>query len=117
MKRWEVLSLLKADFLYRALPWTDLILNEGRFIDDLNVTLSGRLSVICTFLLLATLLGALWIPWLLILAVACMMGLLLINRDLYRFFRKNAVLLCRKNNPLALGLLFLQRPGLCHRVF
>jgi GT2 family glycosyltransferase len=88
LKRWEVMSLLKADFLYRALPWTDLILNEGRFIDDLNVGLSGRLSVICTFLLLSTLCGAFWIPWLLAAAVACMIGLLLINRDVYRFFLK-----------------------------
>lgn len=88
LKRWEFLSLLKADFLYRALPWTDLILNEGRFIDDLNIDVSNRLSVICTFLLPAALLGTLWIPWLLIPAVVCVLGLLLINRDLYRFFYK-----------------------------
>ena len=88
LKHWEVKSLLKADILYRALPWTNLILNEGRFIDDLNVNLSGRLSVICTFILLLTTLGTFWIPWLLVPAVVCMMGLLLINRDLYRFFLK-----------------------------
>ena len=88
LKRWDVLSLLKADFLYRALPWTDLILREGRFIDDLNVKISDRLSVTCTFVLLSTLLGALWIPWLLVPALLCMMGLLWINLDLYRFFRK-----------------------------
>ena len=88
LKHWGFWTLLKADFLYRALPWTNLILNEGRFIDDLNVNLSGRLSVICAFLLLPTLAGAWWIPWLLIPAALCMMGLLLINRDLYRFFLK-----------------------------
>jgi glycosyltransferase involved in cell wall biosynthesis len=88
LKRWEILSLLKADIKYRALPWTDLILKEGNFIDDLNITLSGRLSVICTFVLLSSLLGALWMPWLLIFALTCMMGLLLINQDLYRFFFK-----------------------------
>jgi len=88
LKRWEFLSLLKADFLYRALPWTDLILNEGRFIDDLNIDVSNRLSVIFTFLLAATMLGALWSPWLLIPAGVCGLGLLLINRDLYRFFYK-----------------------------
>lgn len=88
LKRWEILSLLKADFKYRALPWTDLILKEGRFINDLNTTLSSRVSVICAFLLSATLLGACWISWLLILALACVVGLLLINQDLYRFFCK-----------------------------
>ena len=70
LKRWEILSLLKVDFKYRALPWTDLILKEGNFINDLNTTLSSRLSVICTFLLLASLLGAFWIPWLLICLLA-----------------------------------------------
>jgi GT2 family glycosyltransferase len=88
LKRWEIFSLLKADFKYRALPWVDLILKEGNFIDDLNTTLSSRLSVICTFLLLALLLGAFWMPWLLIFTLACIMGLLLINQDLYRFFGK-----------------------------
>jgi len=88
LKRWEILSLLKADFRYRALPWTDLILKEGRFIDDLNIDFSSRLSVICTFILPATLLGTFWIPWLLAITFACMAGLLLMNRDLYRFFHK-----------------------------
>ena len=88
LKRWEILSLLKADFQYRALPWTDLILKEGRFIDDLNTTLSSRVSVICAFLLLVTILGAWWMPWLLILVISCMVGLLWINQDLYRFFYK-----------------------------
>jgi hypothetical protein len=23
LKRWEIFSLLKADFLYRAIPWTE----------------------------------------------------------------------------------------------
>ena len=87
LKRWDVSSLLKADFQYRALPWTDLILKDGRFIDDLNIDLSNRLSVICTFLSLAALFGALWMPWLLVPAGVCLMGLLLLNRDLYRFFR------------------------------
>jgi GT2 family glycosyltransferase len=88
LKRWEAHSLLKADFFYRALPWTDLILNEGRFIDDLNINISGRISVVLSFLLFSTLFGALWIYWLFVPAVLCMMGLLAINWNLYRFFRE-----------------------------
>lgn len=88
LKRWECLSLLKADILYRALPWTELILEEGRFIDDLNTTRSNRLSVIFTFVLISALIGSLWTPWLLVLAGVCMMGLLVLNRDAYRFFRE-----------------------------
>jgi len=89
LKRWGIVSLLRADFLYRAIPWTNLILNEGRFIDDLNVNLSGRLSVIFTFALLSSLCGTFWIPRLMVPAIMCAAGLVLINRDLYRFFRKN----------------------------
>jgi GT2 family glycosyltransferase len=88
LKRWNIRSLLKADFLYRALPWTDLILNEGCFFDDLNIKLSERISVTCTFILLLSLIGALFIPWFLVPALSCVMGLLLINWNLYRFFRK-----------------------------
>jgi len=40
LKHWGVVSLLKADFCYRALPWTELILRDRRFINDLNLQLS-----------------------------------------------------------------------------
>lgn len=87
MKRWDVLSLLKADFFYRALPWTGLILREGRFIDDLNLKISNRLSVISVYILFLTLLGALFLPWLFAPMVFLMMALLALNRGLYRFFK------------------------------
>lgn len=32
LKRWEVVSLLRADFFYRALPWTELILRDRQFM-------------------------------------------------------------------------------------
>ena len=86
LKRWEVLSLLKTDFFCRALPWTDLILREGRFIDDLNVKLSSRISVVMTYLLLLALLPTLWIPWLFVPAIFLIIGLLTLNWDLYCFF-------------------------------
>jgi len=87
LKRWEVLSLLKADFFYRALPWTDLILNEGRFINDLNLKLSSRISVMAVFLLALTVIGAMFVPRLLGLSVFFMVLILILNRDLYHFFQ------------------------------
>jgi glycosyltransferase involved in cell wall biosynthesis len=86
LKRWEPLSLLKADFFYRAVPWTDLILNEGCFVNDLNINISSRISVVLSYLLLATLLGTFWVYWLFAPVVLCMIGLLSINWNLYRFF-------------------------------
>ncbi|MCK4824039.1 glycosyltransferase, partial [bacterium] len=87
LKRWSAMSLLKADFFYRALPWTDLILNEGRFIDDLNLKASNRISVMSIYLLILALLGGVWTPWSLIPTVFLMMVLFGFNWDLYRFFR------------------------------
>jgi glycosyltransferase involved in cell wall biosynthesis len=87
LKRWGVASLLKADFFYRALPWTALILKEGRFINDLNLKISGRISVMLTYLFLLTVVGALAVPWLLVVAFLIMVSLLVINWDVYRFFR------------------------------
>jgi len=55
LKHWGILSLLKADFFYRALPWTDLILNEERIIDDPNLRFSSRISVMTVFMLPLTL--------------------------------------------------------------
>jgi GT2 family glycosyltransferase len=87
LKRWGVISLLRADFFYRALPWTDLILSEGKFIDDLNVTISNRVSVIFTYALCLALLGSWWLPWLFPVALVMMVGLILIHWDFYRFFK------------------------------
>jgi len=87
LKRWDVLSLLRADFFYRALPWTSLILRDKQFINDLNLKTSDRLSVISVYMLILTLLPALWIPWLFIPAVFFMTALLALNWDIYRFFK------------------------------
>jgi len=87
LKHWGILSLLKADFFYRALPWTDLILNEGRIIDDLNLKLSSRISVMAVFMLPLTLIGSMFAPLLLILSAFLMVLLLGLNWNLYRFFK------------------------------
>jgi len=87
LKRWTVGSLLRADFFGRALPWTRLILGGERFIDDLNLNLRSRLSVVAVFLLLATLAGGLLEPRVLLAAIPLMAALVWLNRDLYRFFR------------------------------
>ncbi len=86
MKRWGVFSILKTDFFQRALPWTELILNDRQFINDLNVDASSRISVMLTHGIPAALLGALWQPGCLIIAAVLGLALLRINAPLYRFF-------------------------------
>ncbi len=54
LKRWEVGSVLKTDFFYRALPWSELTFRSGWMPNDLNLRISQRISVV-----LGGLLGAL----------------------------------------------------------
>jgi GT2 family glycosyltransferase len=86
LKRWRVGSLLKTDFFRRALPWTELILRDRRFVNDLNLQTSSRFSVMLSYALLGALIGAfLWLPFLIIAGVSILL-LLTLNAPLYRFF-------------------------------
>lgn len=87
LKRWEPLSLLRAEVLYRALPWTELLLSDRQFDADLNLSYANRMSVVCVFALLGCLAGAFFFPWsALITAATLVLALLIINVNVYRFF-------------------------------
>lgn len=51
LKRWTLVNLIKTDIFDRAMPWTELILRDGRMPNDLNIQLSQRVSVALAFLL------------------------------------------------------------------
>lgn len=86
LKRWGVVSLLRADFFYRALPWTALILRNRQLKNDLNLQWSSRVSVILAYALLGSTVLAWW--WFPALPLALVLGvaLLAINRPVYQFF-------------------------------
>lgn len=88
LKRWGIYSMLQADFFYRAIPWTELILRDRRFVNDLNIRHSERLCVVLTYGLVGALIGAFW--WVPLVAVAAliMVALMVINAPFYRFFLK-----------------------------
>jgi GT2 family glycosyltransferase len=86
LKRWTVSSLLRADFLLRALPWTALILREGKLLNDLNLKLSSRISTAAIYLLAVCLAFCYRFPWLFIPVAACALALIVLNWDLYCFF-------------------------------
>ena len=46
LKQWSLLSLLRADILYRAVPWSELIIKSGDMINDLNLQFSAKISAI-----------------------------------------------------------------------
>ena len=86
LKRWGVISLLRADFFYRALPWTALILRNNQLKNDLNLQWSSRISVVLVYALLGAIVAAWW--WSVTLITACIfiLALLAINWSVYQFF-------------------------------
>lgn len=45
LKRWSPWELLRTDVRDRAVPWSELLLERGRFTNDLNVDVRGRVKV------------------------------------------------------------------------
>jgi GT2 family glycosyltransferase len=86
LKRWGAIPLLRSDFFCRAIPWTDLILHEGRVVNDLNLGVSSRISIVFAYLLVAALAAALRRPGFIGLAVVLGAMLVMLNAGLYSFF-------------------------------
>lgn len=86
LKCWRLLSLLRAEIFYRALPWTELILSQRQPMNDLNLDRANRLSVVLSYVMLSSLVGGWVTPILWIIAIATMVALLVINQRVYRFF-------------------------------
>lgn len=86
LKRWEPVSLLRAEVFYRAIPWTELLWRDRQFNNDLNLKTSSRTSLLLTYGLLIALIAGWWQGW--ALAIAAIFGLLLLilNQSVYRFF-------------------------------
>lgn len=88
LKRWEIANMLKTDFFRRALPWTELILQQQQFINDLNLKTSNRISVVLVYGILATLSVSWWRPvWLYVSAILALL-LVSLNMPVYCFFRR-----------------------------
>ncbi|MDA0658065.1 MAG: glycosyltransferase [Planctomycetota bacterium] len=80
LKRWTLATLIRADVFDRALPWTQLILEQGTMPNDLNLTLSQRLCVILSASLVVFLIVASWYePGLVVLPVIAGCSVLLVD--------------------------------------
>lgn len=86
LKNWQPISLLRAEIFYRALPWTELILRDRQLVNDLNLKLSSRLSVLLTFGLLGAVVAAFWSSKFLVVVGVLSLLLLILNASVYRFF-------------------------------
>ncbi|MBD1868182.1 glycosyltransferase [Cyanobacteria bacterium FACHB-471] len=87
LKCWRPVSLLRAEFFYRALPWTELLWRDRQFVNDLNLKTSSRVSLVLTYGLLIALAASFW--WLPALGLAGILSLslLLLNFSVYQFFQ------------------------------
>ncbi len=81
MKRWTLVPMIRTDIQKRAIPWTLLLLRQGKIPNDLNLRHSQRLSALCAAALVATLaIGSWFHPSMLLLLLLPLCGLLLIDR-------------------------------------
>ncbi|WP_373534178.1 glycosyltransferase family 2 protein [Microcoleus sp.] len=100
LKRWEAMGMVKADFFYRALPWTELIWRDRQLNNDLNLQVSNRLSVILTYAMLLLVLGTCWSLNCLLAVPFVAVPLVAINAPLYRFFQqKHGLIFALKTIP------------------
>jgi len=89
LKQWNLYSLIYTDVVCRALPWSRLIIETKNLPDDLNLKMNQRASFIlaalaCVFLLLSVI-----YPPSIVLSAAALLGVVALNRKLYRFFYRS----------------------------
>lgn len=88
-KKWTLLQMVKADIFSRGIPWARLLFQDSyasREIGDLNLKLTGFLSVILAWIGGLLLPLSLWFPKLLFYAFLVLGLALAINLPTYRFF-------------------------------
>ena len=96
LKRWTFWNLLKTDILQRGIPWTVLILQNKRFPNDLNISISQRISIALVYLLLFSLFLTVamvsYTPSFLMLSMSIFLSIVYANLHFYEF-------LARKRGP------------------
>jgi glycosyltransferase involved in cell wall biosynthesis len=88
MKRWTFTDVLRTDVLHRAIPWTRLILSQGRIPNDLNTSRSSQISALLAWTIVLVAAAALLAPRLLWIALAAALAHIVLNAGLYAFFAR-----------------------------
>jgi GT2 family glycosyltransferase len=86
LKRWSLGSMLRADILHRAVPWSRLILEHGAMLNDLNLRMADRISAVLVCLAAALAVASPFWPSLLLGALPLVGAVLVLNRDAFVFF-------------------------------
>lgn len=86
LKRWRPWQMIQTDIFCRALPWTELLLRDRHPMNDLNLQVNNRLSVMCSFASVLAIAPALFYPWALGVSALALMLLFTLNFGIYNFF-------------------------------
>lgn len=99
LKRWTLRSAIVIDVRDRGVPWTQALLKYGAVANDLNISWTGRASVVLAYLFAGSFLAGLLQPAALPVSVASLAAFAMVNRVLLQDF-------IRLRGPLfALGVL------------
>ena len=85
LKQWKWSDLVRTDILLRAVPWTLLLLREGRMDNDLNIDTRSRASALLVCLALACVVLVWFSPLWLTAAAAATGAAVFLNRPFYGF--------------------------------
>jgi glycosyltransferase involved in cell wall biosynthesis len=88
LKAWGLRNMLSTDLFQRALPWSRLLLREGRIHNDLNLRLGARVSAILAWLVPLGIAASLSWPTAGYTAAASAFLLLAVNAGFYRFLAR-----------------------------
>ena len=88
LKRWTATNMVKTDIFCRALPWTILMLRSRGMINDLNLRIHHRFSVVCVYGLVLSLAAALFRPEAFFVGGLLVPVLLGLNFGAYRFYQR-----------------------------
>jgi GT2 family glycosyltransferase len=97
LKRWTFPSLLRTDIEARALPWSRLMLEEGRVLNDLNLRVSDRVSAALAWLAVLLLVLSYFSAAFFACTLAALASIFLLNLPFYRFLK------ARRGRRFALG--------------
>lgn len=85
LKRWTLASLLRADILHRAVPWSMLMLEKSQRVSDLNLQMRNRVSSCLVGGCLLMLALTPFVRGLLYAVPALLVTLVILNLDFYEF--------------------------------
>jgi GT2 family glycosyltransferase len=86
LKQWTLLSFVRTDVVYRAIPWSRLILETKNLPNDLNLKWDQRASFILVLLACVFLALGMFHTGFIALSATAFLGVLVLNRRMYVFF-------------------------------